>query len=324
MIYIDHRRLSVQGTNVPHGGGYYTNMLTESLLAGRPAGSVQPIETDSQLSAITENDTFWSASAYDLMYRTDIPGEKKYVIHGLRDLEINMWGEAGFLHRAKFALKQRLKAVPKSLLSEVHFIFPSIVTKHMFELLHGGEVTQYSIMAAPGKSLSDIPYTSRLPSKKFEPSRKKGFVFLSADRDVKNFSVVEQAMSLVRNVYDVNWAVLYTSKAPLTSDPLFSHEGYVSRNDLRKLLQNNILLFPSFSEGYGLPAIDSTNIAIISGSLTLSWEHMKRRIDDAIFVNPKSKYEVGAAMILAASSNSQEKLSSTFASSDEQMLKLVS
>ena len=135
----------------------------------------------------------------------------------------------------------------------------------------------------------------------------QNFLLLNANRREKNFIRCIKACELLREVYNINPMINYTSNKKITNTVGMKHLGYLSPEDLEKYIDNSILLFPSLSEGYGIEAKRSENIRILSGSLTMSWEHnIEPR---TIFVDANSVVEIAAAIYLCMNNQYCNKLS---------------
>jgi glycosyltransferase involved in cell wall biosynthesis len=287
-IYVDARRVDVQGQGIPHGGGFYTHSITDALNLEKTDFKI--VETDAGFNDVNQRDIIISASCYDLIYK-DLPGRKIYIFHGARDEELYENGDLQYYSKIKYAIYRKLFNRRLSL-KGAKLIFPSITTKYMFEIRNQIEIVDFAIAAAPTLSISGDNYKSRFADK--SDTMRTDFIFLNADRSVKNFRRVIDAVKMLRFYKGKQPKIYYTSSRPLLDDDSdFVHLSFGDRDALRGYLKGRTLLFPSLSEGFGLPLQDHNGLKIVSGSLTLMWEHNS---PDCISVNPRSVIEIAAAI----------------------------
>ncbi|MDA8689154.1 hypothetical protein OAP82_01295 [Paracoccaceae bacterium] len=288
MIYLDYRDVNVQGIGIPHGGGAYTKAF--ELLLKDSKIQFEYIRAKSEIMQLRANDTLISASCYDLMRLEGVQAKKIYVVHGLRDHELVENNDYSMFRRLylKFIKKQfKISGDFKN----AKIIFPSITTKYMFELVYQTTLPTFSVAAAPNIKGHGDKYFSRIPAN--HNMAGKSFILLNADRFVKNFHRVYKACRIIKKTYGSSPDIYYTSKERLVNEANFHYLGFLSSEEFNSALQKHILLFPSLSEGYGLPLKDHLGPKIISGSLTLSWEH---NTQGTVIINPRSVIELGAAM----------------------------
>jgi hypothetical protein len=287
-IYVDARRIEAQGQCIPHGGGFYTQAIIDTLSAGKTDFRI--LDTNDGFNRVQQVDTIISASCYDLIYR-DLPGKKIYIYHGARDDELYENGDLKYHHRLKYLISRNF--LNRELyLKNTKLVFPSITTKYMFEIRNQMEISDFIIAAAPSLSISGNAYKSRFADE--ANSKNSEFIFLNADRSVKNFRRIIEAVKTLRFYKEIQPKIYYTSsRSILDNDVNFVHLSFGDRETLKRYLKDRTLLFPSLSEGFGLPLQDHKGLKIVSGALTLMWEHNS---SDTIPVNPRSVIEIAAAI----------------------------
>lgn len=297
MIYIDLRQINVQGFGIPHGGGLYSSKVLEIFKINNI--QYRTINFNKDLLLLKEDDTLISASCYDLLYRK-INCKKYYIFHGLRDEELYALKKMRFLSSIKFSLRKLIKKID---ISNTFLIFPSQITFIAFQLYNNLNLNndEHSIIACPSSDADKISLTSNY-IKNLEINDYCEFLILNADREVKNFNLVIEATKYLHNK---EYKIFYTSKNKLTNKKNFHHIEYCSSNELKKLRENKVLLFPSLSEGYGIPLAENNGYSIISGILTLTYEHSSKR---TIIINPFNPLELASAMSLFPSYSNQEKI----------------
>lgn len=282
-----------------------------------------PINNNKDLQKIINTkyySTFFSALGYDY-YNIDFSNTKyKFVLHGLRDLEMPC-------DKYEFFCKTNLSILIKYL---IKFFFPKYYKNRIFSKfkklikINNSEIivpslhTKYSVLSffnwinpksikvfySPEKIvLQKTISSSFLKTKGLEP--KKFFLLINANRWIKNPIRAIKEMDLLYSQHDIKYKTAILGGKSLNKFLLqlknpnsFIFLDYVSDGELETLYKNAYLfLYPTLNEGFGYPPLEAMKYSTptICSSVSSVSEIYQNSV---LYINPFIPSEISNRILL--------------------------
>ena len=217
---------------------------------------------------------FWEYNLNNISCRTIC------TIHDIGDIEISQNNINLFY---KYETLQKIKVIIKNILPK--FVFDTkkqilkryinlrtFMAKNNVEIVTVSEYTKNSLIYFFPELINKkinvyYPPTKEYAVKKdFENetlkdlilNKKRYLLFLNADRDNKNFYILEKCLPKILKTYTDLYIVITNMKKPVINNNRIIGLGYVSNSDIENLYKNAwALIYPSFTEGFGYPPIEA-------------------------------------------------------------------